>query len=321
MLVNTDIGLGTEKVIPCIAAFLYLLSVTFVTGRLVQYGRHRMESGYCEAMISGSIVIFIIQMLLQAATVFLKLEFSVMRWGGLGILTVMTFAGIGILRRKLFPGLWIPMLKDGSRTLKEAGYRERIIVFGLGMFLFLMNVVSIELYEPFFGVDMTVEETVTVLWTDRLYGYHPATGAELVYGMEAYGKFNVIPGFYAMLCALTGAEPSLFICRWIPVWGLLLNYAAVYLLITTVLDGKNRFRTPAGRRRLSLYGGYAMIFYGILVWMGDYSDAAPGFYLLHQGWNPRILFCMTGMPILLSLLISVIRRGMQKKERRISGHE
>lgn len=291
----------------CIAAIVLLTVVSFLGGRFLLYSLHQAESGCCATMAAGSVVLFSGMFLIQLVTVWKELPFSAMKWGTIVYALILIIGGCfaSCKRRRWLSGEYGCLRKWMSRQ-----YREQWFLYGAAVLFFALNVGVMLWYEPYFGNDMTVEEVCTILTTGTVCRYHPGTGAMLELGMNMEAKLNFIPGLYAVLCDVTGADPYLLICRWIPVWELLLNYAVIYLLLREVFGTVNNMNKAA----------YAMILYGILLLFGDYQAYTYAFRLLHQGWNPYVILWASVAPF---VLVCVIRLGKvvhRHRERRGSKH-
>lgn len=287
----------------CIMAIVLLTVVSFLGGRLLLYCFHQAESGCCVTLTVGSVMLFSGMFIIQLVTVWKKLPFSAMKWGAVVYALILIIGGCfaGCKRRHRLSGeegyirKWL-----GSRN------REQWLLYGAVVLFFALNVGVMLWYEPYFGNDMTVEEVCTILTTGTVCRYHPGTGAMLELGMNMAAKLNFMPGLYAVLCDVTGADPYLLICRWIPVWGLLLNYAVIYLLLREVFGTVNNMNKAA----------YAMILYGILLLFGDYQAYTYAFRLLHQGWNPYVILWASMAPFILACVIRLGKAAYRHRERR-----
>ncbi len=265
--------------VACFVAIVLLSVVSFFGGRLLLYCFHRTEPGCCAVLASGSVMLFFGSFLIQLLALSLRQSFQVIKWGNViyAALLVIFGCAVYIAERK--------KSKRIRRTGEGKWNRKQLLRYGSMLIVFVLNVSVMLWYEPYFGNDMTVEETGTILQTGMICRYHPGTGAMLEFGMNAGAKLNFMPGLYAVLCDLTGAKPYLLICRWIPVWGLLLNYAAVFFL----LDSACCFGKSAGKKEECNAVYYAMVLYGMLLLFGDYQAYTYAFRLLHQGWNPYVI--------------------------------
>ncbi|MGN1159602.1 MAG: DUF6077 domain-containing protein [Lachnospiraceae bacterium] len=291
----------------CIAAIVLLTVVSFLGGRFLLYSLHQAESGCCVTMAAGSVVLFFGMFIIQFVTVWKALSFSAMKWGAVVYALILIVGGCfaSCKRRRRLSG------EQGYiRKWLSSRNREQWFLYGAVVLFFVLNVGVMLWYEPYFGNDMTVEEVCTILTTGTVCRYHPGTGAMLELGMNMEAKLNFMPGLYAVLCDVTGADPYLLICRWIPVWGLLLNYAVIYLLLREVFGKANKMNKAA----------YAMILYGILLLFGDYQAYTYAFRLLHQGWNPYVILWASMAPFILVCVIRLGRAACRHKERRESKH-
>ena len=290
----------------CLMALLLLGAVTFLGGKALLYGICKTESGPCIATVTGSVVLFFYLIFWQVVTVKFGLAFSVMEKAGLVYFAVMILAGLCVVIRSMM----LRLKKEDAPAGTTGEKRVRVLLLAGVVLLFALNVASIRMYEPYFGNDMTVEEAGTILATDTVCRYHPATGMELTLGMNAVAKLNCVPGLYAMLCAWTGAEVYECVCDYVPVWGLFVNYAAAALLLGQ-LFGKNR-----EKKQVLI----AMLIYGMLLLMGDYQVNTYAFRLLHQGWKPGVILGATGGMVALNVLVAFVRLICGRKERRAAKH-
>ncbi len=256
-----------------------LIAVSYVIGRLIQKVIHKTQQGVAHAFVAGSFAVLFLAYLFQILLIALGRPFSFMKTGLTVSCAALFFAGIIVVRRGLLP--------ERIRARKGAGQKTMILSAVIAL-LFFLCAASVQVYEPYFGNDMTVETAETTLATGTVCRFHPATGTELEYGMTALSKCNAMPQFYAVLCALSGASAYPFICRVIPVWGLLLNVCACSVLMGAVglKDEKKQ---------------YALLFYLLLVLMGDGRANDYAFRLLHQGFSPYTVFLGTGGMALLAL--------------------
>lgn len=280
----------------CFLALLLLLGVTYLGGRMVLRCFHITESFLCPAVVAGSVLLLLYMCIWQVVVVKCTLPFSVLKYAGIGYFCAALLVGsIFEVREK--------------RTICACFKRNKRLVI-VNVLLFVLLVVDVQMGEPYFGGDMTVEETVTILQTGTVCRYHPATGAELVLGMNPGAKMNCIPGLYAVLCDCTGADVYTFICRFVPVWGLIVNWAAVFWLLTLVF----------GKKRSQGYTACGMGLYGILLLFGGYHRDSYAYRLLHQGFCPQVMLWATGSVILLCCAVAGIRGIYACRERRIAEH-
>lgn len=284
--------------ISCIAAILMLSVPAYVIGRMVQLKILKSETGYAAALVTGSFVLSAVMLFWQMITVKALLSFSVMQWGTAACVVILMAVGVLFTRRSLF----VPLPK-------MTGEQKRLLV--AGVFLFLIQICLIEWKNPYFGNDMTVEETWTVLITNRLCAYHPGTGAPLKLGMERMAKLDFLPGMYAMLCRFSKADPYVLICRFVPIFGLLFHYAAVWLLLQRFL-GRNEC-------------AFSMVLYEVLLICTSGQRNGIGFQLLHQGWSTAVLFVGTGAPAVLSAILALADRLLafrkRHRNREVAAHE
>lgn len=252
-------------------------AVCYVIGRLIQKIIKKPQLGAAHAFAAGTYAVLFLAYLFQILTVVSGRSFSFLRTGLIVSCAALCLAGIAVVRGGLTEGI--------------AGIRKRILFSAAILVLFLLCVISIELYEPYFGNDMTVETTAVTLSTGTVYQINPATGAEFEYGMRLLAKCNAMPQFYAVLCSLSGMSAYSFLCRIVPVWGLFLNVCACSVLAGAIgLKGEKK--------------QYFLIFYLLLLLMGDYHQQTYAFRLLHQGFSVYAVFFATGGMVLLSLLIA-----------------
>lgn len=264
----------------------------YVIGRLIQKIIKKTQLGAAHAFAAGTYAVLFLAYLFQILTVVSGRSFSFLRTGLIVSCAALCLVGIAVVRGGLTEGISIVRsgLADGF-----AGVRKRVLFSAAILVLFLLCVVSIELYEPYFGNDMTVETTAVTLSTGTVYQINPATGAEFEYGMRMLAKCNAMPQFYAVLCSLSGMSAYSFLCRIVPVWGLFLNVCACSVLAGAIgLKGEKK--------------QYFLIFYLLLLLMGDYHQQTYAFRLLHQGFSVYAVFFATGGMVLLSLLTAVAGR-------------
>lgn len=263
-------------------------AVCYVIGRLIQKIIKKTQLGAAHAFAAGTYAVLFLAFLFQILTVVSGRSFSFLRTGLIVSCAALCLVGIAVARGGLTEGISIVRsgLADGF-----AGVRKRVLFSAAILVLFLLCVISIELYEPYFGNDMTVETTAVTLSTGTVYQINPATGAEFEYGMRMLAKCNAMPQFYAVLCSLSGMSAYSLLCRIVPVWGLFLNVCACSVLAGAIgLKGEKK--------------QYFLIFYLLLLLMGDYHQQTYAFRLLHQGFSVYAVFFATGGMVLLSLLIA-----------------
>ncbi|MCM1103132.1 MAG: DUF6077 domain-containing protein [Clostridium sp.] len=273
-----------------IVILLVFSVVCYAVGRMIQQLLHQQGKGAAHAFVTGSFTLLILFFLLQIAVVGLSLPFFVLQWGYLCACVVLFLNAVLIVRG----GLWSAPVREVKAAAVE---RERMILWLLTALVFVLNVIAIEIDTPYFGNDMTVEQAATTLETRTLYRYHPATGAEFMFGMTPLAKCNALPQFYAVLCIYAGARAYPFICSLVPVWGLLLNVSACSVLAGALgLTGRTR--------------RHMLLFYLFLVLFGSYDSGAYAFRLLHQGFSLQTVFLATGGMALLALPVSFVRKRM-----------
>lgn len=274
--------------IPCIMTILMLSAPAYVIGRMIQLKILKLKTGYSAAFVTGSFVLFAVMLFWQVITVKAGLSFLVMQWGAAACVMIFMALGLFSVRRCL----WEPLPETN---------KEQRLLFMAGAFLFLILICLIEWKNPYFGNDMTLEETWTVFVTDRLCAHHPGTGAPLKLGMEVAAKLNFLPGMYAMLCRFSGAEPYLLVCRFVPVFGLLLHEAVIWLLLRRFLGQSE--------------SAWGMVLYELLLLCTSGQVHGIGFYLLHQGWSTAVLLFGTGVPAVLSAVLALADRLLEQGKR------
>lgn len=272
-------------------------AVCYVIGRLIQKIIKKTQLGAAHAFAAGTYAVLFLAFLFQILTVVSGRSFSFLRTGLIVSCAALCLVGIAVVRGGLadgFAGVRSAAHRAAHGGLGESE-RKKILFSAAILVLFLLCVISIELYEPYFGNDMTVETTAVTLSTGTVYQINPATGAEFEYGMRMLAKCNAMPQFYAVLCSLSGMSAYSLLCRIVPVWGLFLNVCACSVLAGAIgLKGEKK--------------QYFLIFYLLLLLMGDYHQQTYAFRLLHQGFSVYAVFFATGGMVLLSLLIAVAGR-------------
>lgn len=307
-----------------IVAIVVFAAVSYVIGRLIQKIFIKAQQGAAHAFVAGSYAVLFLAYALQIVTVQTGRPFSFFCAGlaaGCGLLCL---AGIVFVRGGLFSfardraavsarsgqlvamrsglpfqgrsGQPVSARSGAAVSVRNGRPAPRAILFaGALLILFVLCVASIEIYEPYFGNDMTVETAAATLATGAVYRVNPATGAEFEYGMTALSKCNAMPQLYAALCAFSGAPVYVLVCRIVPVWGLFLNVCACGVLADTAgLRGEKK--------------SMAGIFYLLLVLAGDYQADAYAFRLLHQGFSPYTVFFGTGGMVLLAAAAALGKR-------------
>lgn len=272
----------------------------YVIGRLIQKIIKKTQLGAAHAFAAGTYAVLFLAYLFQILTIVSGRSFSFLRTGLIVSCAALCLAGIAVVRGGLGDG--VAGIRSVAHRAVRGGLvegiavvRKKILFSAAILVLFLLCVVSIELYEPYFGNDMTVETTAVTLSAGTVYTINPATGTEFEYGMRMLAKCNAMPQFYAVLCSLSGMSAYSFLCRIVPVWGLFLNVCACSVLAGAVgLKGEKR--------------QYFLIFYLLLLLMGDYHQQTYAFRLLHQGFSIYAVFFATGGMVLLSLLIAAAGR-------------
>lgn len=272
-------------------------AVCYVIGRLIQKIIRKTQLGAAHAFAAGTYAVLFLAFLFQILTVVSGRSFSFLRTGLIVSCAALCLVGIAVVRGGLADGF--AGVRSAAHRAAHGGpaelQRKKILFSAAILVLFLLCVISIELYEPYFGNDMTVETTAVTLSTGTVYQINPATGAEFEYGMRMLAKCNAMPQFYAVLCSLSGMSAYSLLCRIVPVWGLFLNVCACSVLAGAIgLKGEKK--------------QYFLIFYLLLLLMGDYHQQTYAFRLLHQGFSVYAVFFATGGMVLLSLLIAVAGR-------------
>lgn len=254
---------------------LFLIAILFVLPMIVGmlFNQCCGDSSETKTMIylKGVIFLFLLFEIIFIIGIKAELSFTVVLNIALGCCFVMTMLSMMICKKEI------------STTISQYQQLNRkslgTILVGV---LFLLLCGSYFLYEPFFSKDM-VEETVrTILSTNTIYQYNPATGLLMENGMYPITKLNTVPVFYAILQQTTGLPLEFLLYNVIPMWILFLN------VLITSLFGKKIFQ-KSGTKTIFL------CFYLLLLMFGVFQEGSFGFRILHTTY--------TGNTILLTVLI------------------
>lgn len=160
---------------------------------------------------------------------------------------------------------------------------------------------SFWIFAPSVGADLTAESIFMTVQTDTLYEYNPATGRSLEIGIYPQSKLVILPVFYSVLYRLAGGNMQFFLYRLIPLTLLCLHLLIVWRW-SGILWAKEQEKQQEKR-------GLFLLFYGVLVLFGDYSNTTIACRLMHETWKGESILAVLLLPYLALVCMKVWQEG------------
>ena len=241
----------------------FLIFAAYWTGNLVKKVLHDSEKQLPEAVLIGTLLLFLLWELLVLPAIKLLASFSMVTRIYSGILLVLMIVAIVVCGKEL-QELW-----GKVRHVKPWMAWMVILLFFLQMTCFFI-------LEPDLTGDFTVETINTTLQSDLIYENHPGMGDTFVYGITFRGKLVSLPLFYAYLTRLFSAHASQLAFCVVPIWVLFLSYMA-YGLWTEIFFGKSQNKDI----KVSLF----FIGLAVLNLCASFSEDSIFYYQMYRGFR------------------------------------
>lgn len=251
----------------------FLLFASYLMGSLMKKLLHDSELKIPEAVLVGTLLIFLLW------------EFLVLP----AIKLVASFAVVSRIYSGLLLAIFLLSFVFCKKEIKKQWKTASIHVSGLALaviLLFVMQIGCFLILTPDVSGDFTVETVNTTIQSDLIYENHPGMGDTFTYGITFRGKLVSLPLFYAYLKELFSVgelfpcHASVLVYRIIPVWGLLLSYM-VFGLWADVFFGK-----------MDMSGNRAALFFiglGFINIFGAYSEDSIFYYQMYRGFRGETL--------------------------------
>lgn len=139
--------------------------------------------------------------------------------------------------------------------------------------------------------DMTVETVQSFLDTDGIYRVNPLTGGAYESGVPLRIRILGLPSLYGMLCRISGLSARELIWQRMPLFTMLMCYAAYWMLAKALFAGRGE-----EKKRMLFMALAAAVFC-----VGDYLYGMDGFGLLHHGFGGAAIRNLVLVPYLLGL--------------------
>lgn len=247
----------------------FLLFAAYLIGSLMKKLLHDTERKGSEAILVGTLLMFLL-------------------WEFLVLPAIKIVASFAVVSR-IYSGLLLAVFilsflfcnKDIRKQWKAASIHVSGFVWGL-LALFVMQIGCLLILSPDVTGDFTVETVNTTIQSDLIYENHPGMGDTFEYGITFRGKLVSLPLFYAYLKELFNVgewfpcHASVLVYRIIPIWGLLLSYI-VFGLWADVFFGK----TDMGGNRTALF----FIGLGLINIFGAGSEDSIFYYQMCRGFR------------------------------------
>lgn len=254
---------------------LFLIIVPFLVGQPARKVLDYKGRGVVDTYLCGVMVMFALSGVLHLLMMFLNHPFS--DYEKIYPIILLAVALVGILlvvldikkdnaelsRKERFMGFWRSWFQS----------RESQIFCALTVIVLLLCVVRILVGTPDVTGDFTLETIQTTLSTDSIYQYNSLTGMAIEEGMPIRQQILTMPFFLAFLSDVFKVEASVLLYKIFPCYTLLLTIL-VYTRWAGVLFVKQRERQT----------GFLFII-SVLLFLGDYAQAAPAALMLHQGYT------------------------------------
>lgn len=251
----------------------FLLFASYLMGNLIKKLVHDTELKIPEAVLIGTLFMFLL-------------------WEFLALPAIKMLASFSLVSR-IYSGLLLAIFalsvvscnKEIRRQWKAVPVRVTGL-FPVLIILFVMQIGCLTMLAPDVSGDFTVETVNTTIQSDLIYENHPGMGDTFVYGITFRGKLVSLPLFYAYLKELFSfgglfpCHASVLVYRMIPIWGLLLSYL-VFGLWADVFFRK----TDQGGNRAVLF----FIGLGVLNLFGSYSEDSVFYYQMYRGYRGETL--------------------------------
>ncbi|MDE6687072.1 MAG: hypothetical protein K2J95_10195 [Lachnospiraceae bacterium] len=252
---------------------VFLLFAAYMMGSLIKKLLHDSEQRFSEAVLVGTLLMFLLWEFLVLPAIKIVASFSVVSRIYSGLLLA------------IFILSFVFCNKEIRKQWKTASFRVSGPALAWGV-LFLIQIGCFLMLAPDVSGDFTVETVNTTIQSDLIYENHPGMGDTFVYGITFRGKLVSLPLFYAYLkelfCVgeLFPCHASVLVYRMIPIWGLLLSYM-VYGLWADVFLGK----TDMSRNKRALF----FIGLGFINIFGVYSEDSIFYYQMYRGFRGETL--------------------------------
>lgn len=247
----------------------FLLFAAYLMGSLIKKLLQDSEQKFPEAVLTGTLLMFLLWEFLVLPAIRLVASFAVVSRIYSGLLLAIFILSF-IFCNKEMRKQWKTVSVHFSGIILAA-----VVLFAMQIGCFLM-------LTPDVSGDFTVETVNTTIQSDLIYENHPGMGDTFVYGITFRGKLVSLPLFYAYLKELFSVgelfpcHTSVLVYRIIPIWGLMLSYM-VYGLWAEVFFGK----TEMGRNRAALF----FVGLGLINIFGACSEDSIFYYQLYRGFR------------------------------------
>lgn len=268
---------------------LVLLPIIYILGYPVLrmgYGRaYRAAHGAADQFLHGICVLLGIAEAVHVAAIVLSLSVTVM--AGLLALAVGAVGAISL-------AAYLAENRKKAKNVQTASARKPVKTEKICLAIFLVSLILqiiVIFGGSYRGGDMTPETVQTFLAENAMYTHNPLTGQPYTAGIPMRLKILCLPGFYAALCSLTGADVSGLVGVMIPVLVLLAGYTAYYRLGQAIFGEK---RTMVA---------VMLLIVSLLFWCGGYLVSMDGFLLLHCGYRGVAIRNGVLIPFVLSMCL------------------
>ena len=265
---------------------LFLMIVPFLIGQPVRKVLDYRGRGVVDSYLCGVMTMFVVSGAMHVLMMFLNRPFS--DYEKIYLLILLAVALVGILlvvldikkdqdelsRKERFLGFWRSFIQS----------RESQIFTVLTVIVLLLCVVRIFVGTHDVTGDFTMETIRTTLATDSIYQYNSLTGLVIEEGMPIRQQILTMPFFLAFLSDMFKVEAGMLLYKIFPCYTLFLA-VLVYAKWAGVLFVKQRDRQIL-----------FLLIASMLLFLGDYAQAAPAALLLHQGFTGNAMCAAVVIP-------------------------
>ncbi|MBE5847836.1 MAG: hypothetical protein E7300_09200 [Lachnospiraceae bacterium] len=267
-----------------IVSLLLITVVPFLAGTcFFAIKKNKTEFSFGETYLMG--LLFLLTLGEAAACVVIKMKapFSlfcqIVGYGALFV-CVVSLINIPAFRQAMHRGRAVAKQTEEALTDKKS----RAVLAVAVIVLWLIQIAACLIYDPN-PVSDTMGETIwTMVLSGRVFEINPVTGSALQTGMYPLYKLASLPLFYAMLFQQAGIPMEMFLFLMIPIWVICIHMVVVYRW------GSELFQTQIGKRH------WFLVFYGIMLAVGDGSHVGFPYLLLHRGWTGEAMAYAFAVP-------------------------
>ncbi len=267
-----------------IVSLLLITLAPFLAGTcFFSLKKNKTDFSFGETYLMGLLFLLVLGEAAACVVIKMKAPFSLFcQIVGYGALFVcaLSLVNIPAFRQAMHRGRTVAKQTEEALTDKKS----RVILAGAVIVLWLMQIAAYLIYDPNPASDTMGETIWATVLSGRVYEINPVTGSALDPGMYPLYKLASLPLFYAMLFQNTGISMELFLFMLIPIWIIGIHLIVVYRW------GGELFARQIGKHH------WFLVFYGIMLAVGDGSHFGFPYLLLHRAWTGEAMAYAFAVP-------------------------